>query len=132
MSGTATFKLFTTIEDMTAVPQPYPGTITWTVTGIDEASCRYLDIAATGGASPAIDVGEIDTVTGFWLYVVVGGTTDATGIQVDLETATWTTAHDVLRQGEARFYRPSVATLSLKNLSSSVATVSYMVFGDNE
>ena len=132
MSGTATIKNFIIIEDMTAVPQPYPGTITYTVTGVDEVSPRYADIAATTAVT--VDIGSIDTVTGFWIYVVTGGTTILTGISVDLINATWAAAQagDVIYQGECRFYRPPDTTFSIKNLDDDVATVSYLVFGDNE
>ena len=130
MAGSATIKLFTSIEDMTGVPQPYPGTISYTITGIDEVSSRYSDIAAA--AKLAIDVGEIDTVTGFWIYVVTGGSDASNCISVDLETATYTTAHDLIYQGEARFYRPLDGTeLSVENSDSSTATIAYMIFGDN-
>jgi len=128
MAGTATIRNFVAITELGHFP---PFSTEYTITGIDEGAYRYEELAAE--AAIAIDVGVIDTVNGLVIRLVSGGTTAATGLSVDLSTATWAATDFVILSGDAIFLRPSVATISMKNLSTeTTAVVEYLVFGDNE
>jgi hypothetical protein len=126
MAGTAYIRMGCELVDLGNIQ---PDTKLFTITGVDEYSNDYMELAATTAVT--VDVGTVDTVNGFFIYLDSGGTTAATGLSVDLLNATWTAGHDVLLNNECRFFRPTGTTFSVKNLNSSTAKFYYLVFGDN-
>lgn len=131
MAGTLTLRISAALTDIGNVA---PITRTFTVTGVDEANWQYAEIAAEGTLQ--LDIGQIDTVTGMYIYLVSGGTTAATGLSIDIAAASaWVAGDVVLVQGQSMFFVPVYTAgdeTYVKNLSTEdAATVSYLVVGDS-
>lgn len=125
MAGTITVRSFVALTNL---GHTSPMSSEYDVADIDEYSCGYENLADTTAVT--INVGEITTVTGLAIKLVSGGTTIATGLSLDLSTDTWAATDFVLLSGESVFLRPSVSTMSVKNLDSSACVIEYTVFGE--
>lgn len=127
MAGIATIRIFAELRDLGHLP---PLSSEYSISGVDEYSHQFQELAAEG--TVAINVGTVDTVQGLFIKLSTGGTTKATGLSVDLSTASWAATDYVILQGEGVFLRPSGTTFSLKNLhTSTTAKFEYLVIGDN-
>ena len=129
MAGTATIHNYVSIDSLGSVPKLLGD---YTITGVDEASYQYRELAAEG--VEAIVVGSIDTVTGFWIKLITGGATVAAGLDIHLASATWADQdyNIIIIPGQSQLLIPQLSTLSVKNLSTDTTAVyEYVIFGDN-
>ena len=126
MAGTLNVRTYVGLTDLGHSP---PLSVSYTITGVDEFCHYYSDLATV--TSIAIDVGAVNVVQSVSVYLITGGTTAATGLSVDLSTATWAATDFVLLQGEMITIRPTGTTFSVKNLNTSTASFEVFVCGDN-
>lgn len=124
MAGTATIREYFHLGSLGNLA---PLTREFTIGTVDEFNHEYRDLAAT--TAEALSLGSVNTVYGFVIHLVAGGTTITTGLAVDLEASTYATPHLVLYKGQQVFINTNIAVLSVKNLDSSICTYEYVLIG---
>jgi len=129
MAGTATIRQSISITDLGSVPTLAE---TFTIASVGEQIYQVADLAAST-AYDAVSLGQVDAtaVQGVAIRLISGGTTKATGLSIDTESATWVTSHAVLLQGEMMWWRPGATTFiwSVKNLNTSACSYEYLIWG---
>lgn len=124
MAGTATIRSFFHLGGLGSLA---PLTKEFTIGTVDEFNHQYRDLAAT--TAEALSVGSVNTVYGLVIYLKTGGTTIITGLSLDLVAATWATQHLVLLQGQQVYINTDKATMSVKNLDSTLCSYEYVIIG---
>jgi len=134
MAGTATIRQSISITDLGSVPTLAE---TFTIADVDEQIYQVRSLSGT--TAEAISFGSVATTStqGVAIRLISGGTAVGEGLGIDMVTAGYTSTaadlpHAELLQGEMMWWRPSSATplLSVKNLSSSVCTYEYVLWGE--